>query len=113
MIIKTIQIGNKTKAHISYVYFPRSHNLVGFNIILLRGVCALDCSVMSNSLQPYGSYVACKAPLSIGFLRQEYWSGLPFPPPGDLQTQGSNLCLLHCREIIYCSATGEAHCLEV
>ena len=51
-------------------------------------MCALDCSVMSNSLQPYGSYVACKAPLSIGFLRQEYWSGLPFPPPADLPNSG-------------------------
>jgi len=28
--------------------------------------------------------VACQAPLSMGFFRQEYWSGLPFPPPGDL-----------------------------
>ena len=27
---------------------------------------------------------ACQAPLSMGFPRQEYWSGLPFPPPGDL-----------------------------
>ena len=27
--------------------------------------------------------VACQAPLSIGFSRQEYWSGLPCPPPGD------------------------------
>ena len=26
--------------------------------------------------------VACQAPLSVGFSRQEYWSGLPFPPPG-------------------------------
>ena len=28
--------------------------------------------------------VAHQAPLSMGFPRQEYWSGLPFPPPGDL-----------------------------
>ena len=28
--------------------------------------------------------VACQASLSMGFFRQEYWSGLPFPPPGDL-----------------------------
>ena len=28
--------------------------------------------------------VACWAPLSMGFSRQEYWSGLSFPPPGDL-----------------------------
>ena len=27
---------------------------------------------------------ACQAPLSVGFSRQEYWSGLPCPPPGDL-----------------------------
>ena len=26
--------------------------------------------------------VACQAPLSMGFPRQEYWSGLTFPPPG-------------------------------
>ena len=30
-----------------------------------------------------------KAPLSIGFFRQEYWSGLPFPPPGDLPDPGT------------------------
>ena len=28
--------------------------------------------------------VACQASLSMGFSRQEYWSGLPYPPPGDL-----------------------------
>ena len=32
--------------------------------------------------------VACQAPLSIGFSRQEYWSGLPFPSPGDLPDPG-------------------------
>ena len=28
--------------------------------------------------------VACQTPLSMGFFRQEYWSGLPLPPPGDI-----------------------------
>ena len=32
--------------------------------------------------------VAHQAPLSMGFPRQEYWSGLPFPPPGDLPHPG-------------------------
>ena len=32
--------------------------------------------------------IACQAPLPIGFSRQEYWSGLPFPPPGDLPNPG-------------------------
>ena len=32
--------------------------------------------------------VAYQAPLFMGFSRQEYWSGLPFPPPGDLPDPG-------------------------
>ena len=32
--------------------------------------------------------VACQAPLSVGFSRQEYWSGLPFPSPGDIPEPG-------------------------
>ena len=32
--------------------------------------------------------VACQAPLSMGFSRQEHWSGLPFPSPGDLPNPG-------------------------
>ena len=50
--------------------------------------------------------VAHQAPLSMGFSRQEYWSGLPIFP-----IQGMNiqlLCLLHCRLILYCWVTGEA-----
>ena len=35
-------------------------------------------SVVSDSLRPHGLYVACQAPLSMEFSRQEYWSGLPF-----------------------------------
>ena len=38
--------------------------------------------------------VAHQAPLSMGFSRQEYWSRLPFPPPGDLPDPGIKpLCL--------------------
>ena len=34
--------------------------------------------------------VARQAPLSMGFSRQEYWSGLPFPSPGDLPDPGTD-----------------------
>ena len=45
------------------------------------------CSVMSDfSLTPWT--VARQAPLSLGFSKQEYWSGLPFPFPGDLPNTG-------------------------
>ena len=41
-------------------------------------------------------YAAHQAPLSMGFLRQEYWSGLSFPSPGDLPDPGikSRSCAL-------------------
>ena len=43
--------------------------------------------------------IACQAPLSVGFSRQEYWSGLPCLPPGGFPNPGfepaSFLCLLH------------------
>ena len=32
--------------------------------------------------------MACHTPLTLGFSRQEYWSGLPYPPPGDLPHPG-------------------------
>ena len=41
------------------------------------------------------------APLSVGFSRQEYWSGVLFPSPGDLPNPGIKPCLLHCRQILY------------
>ena len=39
-------------------------------------------SIMSGSATP--QTIASQAPLSMGLPRQEYWSGLPFPSPGDL-----------------------------
>ena len=41
-----------------------------------------------------------QAPLSMGFSRQEYWSGEPFPA-GDLPTPGIKPASLHCRWILY------------
>ena len=41
------------------------------------------CSVMSTLCDPM-DYIAPQAPLSMEFSRQEYWSRLPFPSPGDL-----------------------------
>ena len=40
------------------------------------------------------STVTRQAPLSVGFSRQEYWSGLPCPPPGNLPNPGIELASL-------------------
>ena len=42
---------------------------------------------MFDSLQPQWT-VVCQAPLSMGFSRQEYWSGVPFPSSRDLTDPG-------------------------
>ena len=44
--------------------------------------------------------VAHQAPLSMEFSRQEYWSGLLFPTPGDLPNPGTEPGLLHCTQIL-------------
>ena len=46
----------------------------------LRHMCVLSCVQLFATLWT----VACQASLSMGFSSQEYWSGLPFHPPGDL-----------------------------
>ena len=54
--------------------------------------------------------VAHQDPMSTGFSRQEYSSGLPCPPPGDLSGLGPKpnlLQLLHCRRLLYCESLGK------
>ena len=45
--------------------------------------------------------IAHQPTLSIGFSKQEQWSGQPFPSPKVFPTQGLNLGLLHCRQTLY------------
>ena len=48
--------------------------------------CVLSHSVVSDSAAPWTA--AHQAPMSMEFYREEYWSGLPFSPPGDLSDPG-------------------------
>ena len=66
-----------------------------------------SCSVKSDSVTPWT--VVCQAPPHIGFPRQEYWSGLPFPSPGDLL---DHLGLPHCRQTLYHLGHQEARCFS-
>ena len=51
------------------------------------------CSVAQSCPTPVIAWTH-QAPLSTGFPKQEYWSGLPFPPPGDLPDPGIELTSL-------------------
>ena len=75
--------------------------------------CVCVCSV-AHSCPTLCNLTDCSLPSSFvhGIFRQEYWSGLPFPPPGIFLTQGLNLCLLgllYCRKVLYCCTTKEPH----
>ena len=58
---------------------PPNGQTLTFNTIFM--VCMLSCSAVSDFVL---WAVACQAPLSMGFSRQAYWSGLPLPPPRGL-----------------------------
>ena len=59
----------------------------GTHVVLINGVCMLHLfSRVHLCMTPW--IVARQAPLSMGFSRQEYWSGLPYFPPGDLPDPG-------------------------
>ena len=59
--------------------------------VTIKGKCVcvymLGRYIMSDSFETLWTG-ALQAPLSMGFSRQEYWSGLPFPPPRDLPNPG-------------------------
>ena len=64
-----------------------SQNFLNFSAFLYVHVYqSLSCVLLFGTLQT----VAQQAPLSTDFSRQEYWSGLPFPSPGDLSDPGIN-----------------------
>ena len=52
-------------------------------MVVVGGLVAKFCLILATLWT-----VACQAPLSMGFSRQEYWSGLLFPSPGDLPHPG-------------------------
>ena len=58
------------------------------SLIILQ--CAYVCAQLLSCVGLFATpwTVACQAPLSKGFSRQEYWSGLPFPTLGDLPDSG-------------------------
>ena len=61
----------------------------------LDGIYTCECCCFSH-VQLFVTLwiVVCQTPLPMGFSRQEYWNGLPCPPPGDLPYPGMGV-LLH------------------
>ena len=62
----------------------------------LTGLCCVDALVVVYLLSHVQWTVACQVPLSMGFSRQEYWSGLPCPYPGDFPDPGMEPTSVSC-----------------
>ena len=73
------QTGSKSGMEYIKAVYCHSAYLTYMQIGWLVGLVAKSCLTLATP-----QTVACQAPLSIGFSRQEYGSGLPFPSPGDL-----------------------------
>ena len=78
-------------------FFPSGQfcsSYLGFHVYSAQSLCRVSFFVTLWT-------VACQAPLSMEFSRQDYWSRLPFPTPGDLSNPGiehTSLASLHWQE---------------
>ena len=79
-------VANSQQVSVGVISRSRNRKYEGFEengcLECLRGVCAQTLSLVQLFATP--CTVACQTSLSMGFSRQEYWTGFPFPPPGEL-----------------------------
>ena len=86
---------------LAFLVLDFSENLLNFPLCLYFLLLAGSLSYCWHTMKVVHAYVVslvwlfvipwtivCQTPLSMGFSRQEYWSRLPFPPPGDLINPG-------------------------
>ena len=88
-----LSFGSPIQIHQAIKRKSRYPNLKGgdkTDTICRRKSESVSHSVVSDSSQPQGLQPA-RLLCPLGFSRQEYWSGLPFPPPGGLPDPGSEL----------------------
>ena len=64
------------------------YNINTMNTMALKEAVIILCALNCFGVSKYPWTIACQAPLSMRFSRQEYWSELPFPSPGDLPDPG-------------------------
>ena len=71
-----------------FIQASSSHDVLCIQVLFVdigkgKGLVAKSCPTLAT---PWT--IACQSPLSMGFSRQDHWSGSPFPSPGDLSDLG-------------------------
>ena len=81
------RVRKTTSASVISLYFGSTFSSLAYsNRVGYQPACTYVLTRALPFVTPWT--VAHQAPLSMGFPRQEYWSGLPCPPPGDLPDPG-------------------------
>ena len=116
----TITLSLEKKAHGDlegpenrYASFPQSH----LKVLCVTQYCGLNVCPSDSCVRDLTAKILCfkkdsdflgfpwsiahQIRLSMGFIRQEYWSGLPFPSPGNLPDPGIEPQSLNCGQILY------------
>ena len=90
--------------HHHHQYINRSFLYLSICLFMYWWWCLVSklCLIFHDPMD----HIACQAPLSMGFSRQEYWSGLPFPSPVDLNDPGIKHAFLYW-QVDYLWATGK------
>ena len=90
-------VGGKFGAEWIHAYVWLSLSAVRLKVFTLLIDYVLCCAQSLSCGQLFATprTVGCQSPLSMGLSRQEHWSGLPFPPPGDLPHPGIEPTSIH------------------
>ena len=109
----TVYTGVCIYIYILFYIWIHTQSIYTHTLYTVHYVDVVSHSALSDSAAPWT--VAHQAFLSMEFSRQEYWSGLPFPTPGDLPNPGIELASLLFPALVdgffTTCATWEAHCI--
>ena len=83
-VIGQVKLCHKCKIHTGFKRLSTKKIII--NVLLTFSYCGLVAKSHPSLATPWT--VAYQAPPTMGFSRQDYWSGLPFPSPGDLPDPG-------------------------
>ena len=97
--LESTREGSKTLAQCSIASSKSCHLIIRMMLLFCKRGKVNSLSHVQLFVTPWT--LAYQASQSVGFSRQQYWSGLPFPSPGDLPDPGSNSGLPHCGQTLY------------
>ena len=98
LFLQTVKTNIKRTLNILTIFKDEEHNNCSFSPLRIK-TSLIEVIVIVTQPCPtlcYSRTVAHQVPLLMEFYRREYWSGQPFPSPGDLPDSGTEPHILYC-----------------